>query len=179
MFAFTVLWAYMSFSQYLIIWSGNLPEEIIWYLHRIQGGWTALGVTLVVVHFALPFFLLLMRGIKRNPELVRKVAMLVIVARVVNLFWLVAPGIEHEGGPISLMGALSWQTIVVPLALFALWLGLYMQQLRQRPLLPVTAIPSSRKRSAPRSRMRRTRERRTRPCPTLIRHTTITRRPAA
>ena len=66
MFGFTVLWAYMSFSQYLIIWSGNLPEEIMWYLHRMQGGWTALAVTLVIFHFAAPFFLLLMRGIDRK-----------------------------------------------------------------------------------------------------------------
>lgn len=137
MFAATVLWAYMSFSQYLIIWSGNLPEEIMWYLHRMQGGWTTLAVILVVSHFAAPFFLLLMRGIKQNAGLVRKVAMWMIFARLIDLFWLVAPETEHEGGPISMMGALSWQTIVVPLALLALWVGLYMQQLRQRPLLPV------------------------------------------
>lgn len=137
MFGFTVLWAYMSFSQYLIIWSGNLPEEIMWYLHRMQGGWTALAVTLVLLHFAAPFFLLLMRGIKRNAGLVRKVAMLMILARTLDLFWLIAPETEHEGGPISLAGALSWQTVVVPAALFALWVGLYMMQLRQRPLLPV------------------------------------------
>ncbi|MGE3958997.1 MAG: hypothetical protein AB7H96_19950 [Vicinamibacterales bacterium] len=137
MFGFTVLWAYMSFSQYLIIWSGNLPEEITWYLDRMQGGWTALGVTLVVFHFATPFFLLLMRGIKRNAGLVRKVAMLIIVARVLDLFWLIAPEKHHEGGAISLMEAISWMDVVIPVALFALWIGLYMQQLRQRPLLPV------------------------------------------
>ena len=85
----------------------------------------------------LPFFLLLMRGIKRNPGLVRKVAMLVIVARVLDLFWLIAPEIEHEGGQISLAGALSWQFLVLPASLVALWVGLYMMQLRQRPLLPV------------------------------------------
>ena len=96
-----------------------------------------LAVLLVVVHFALPFFLLLMRGIKRNPGLVRKVAMLVIAARLLDLFWLVAPETEHEGGPISLAGALSWQTVLVPASLLALWVGLYMMQLRQRPLLPV------------------------------------------
>jgi len=137
MFGFTVLWAYMSFSQYLIIWSGNLPEEITWYLDRMQGGWTALGVTLVIFHFAAPFFLLLMRGIKQNRGLVRKVAMLVIAARVLDLFWLIAPEKTHEGGAISLMQAISWQDVVLPMALFSLWIGFYMQQLRQRPLLPV------------------------------------------
>ncbi|MBS1819263.1 MAG: hypothetical protein JSU08_15115 [Acidobacteria bacterium] len=131
MFAMVVLWAYMSFSQYLIIWSGNLPEEIMWYLHREQPGWIPLAIVLVVFHFAAPFFLLLMRGIKRNPSLVTKVAMLVIVARVIDLFWLIAPETHHEGF------VLSWMDLVLPAAMFALWVGLYFQQLRQRPLLPL------------------------------------------
>jgi hypothetical protein len=131
MFAFVVLWAYMSFSQYLIIWSGNLPEEIMWYLHRMHGGWTAMGVTLVVFHFVAPFFLLLMRGIKRNPALASRVAMLIIFARLLDLFWLIAPETHHDGVVVS------WMDIVLPVTLLALWLGLYLQQLRQRPLLPV------------------------------------------
>lgn len=131
MFAFTVLWAYMSFSQYLIIWSGNLPEEIMWYLHREAPGWVPLGIALVLFHFALPFFLLLMRGIKRNPGLVRKVAMMMIFARLLDLFWLIAPETHHDGLTIS------WMDLVVPATLFALWVGVYMQQLRKRPLLPV------------------------------------------
>ena len=72
----------------------------------------------------------------QHSGLVRKVAMLVIVARVLDLFWLIAPEIEHEGGQISLAGALSWQFLVLPASLVALWVGLYMMQLRQRPLLP-------------------------------------------
>lgn len=131
MFGFTVLWAYMSFSQYLIIWSGNLPEEIMWYLHREQPGWIPMGITLVVFHFAVPFFLLLMRGIKRNPSLVRKVAMLIIAARLLDLFWLIAPETHHEGLVIS------WMDLVLPAALVSLWLGFYLMQLRQRPLLAV------------------------------------------
>jgi hypothetical protein len=136
MFAFTVLWAYMSFSQYLIIWSANLPEEITWYLDRQQPGWVPLGVVLVIVHFAMPFFLLLMRGIKSSRPLVRKLAMLIIAARALDLFWLIAPE-KHEGVAISLAEAVSWMDLVVPATLLVLWLGLYMQQLRQRPLLPV------------------------------------------
>jgi hypothetical protein len=131
MFAFVVLWTYMSFSQYLIIWSGNLPEEIMWYLHREQPGWVPLAILLILIHFAVPFLLLLMRGIKRNPNLVRKVAMLIIAARLVDLFWLIAPETHHEGLSVN------WMDIVVPATLVALWAGLYLQQLRQRPLLPV------------------------------------------
>ncbi len=131
MFAFTVLWAYMSFSQYLIIWSGNLPEEIMWYLHREQPGWIPIGIALVVFHFALPFFLLLMTGIKRNPNLVRKVAMLIVFARLLDLFWLIAPETHHEGL------AISWMDLVIPATLLSLWIAIYVMQLRQRPLLPV------------------------------------------
>ncbi|HUR34944.1 MAG TPA: hypothetical protein VM032_14175 [Vicinamibacterales bacterium] len=131
MFAAVVLWAYMSFSQYLIIWSGNLPEEIVWYLHRMNHGWTALAIVLVVFHFGAPFFLLLMRGIKRNPALVSRVAMLIIVARVIDLFWLIAPETHHDGLHVS------WMDVVLPVTLLAIWGGLYVQQLRQRPLLPV------------------------------------------
>ena len=131
MFAFVVLWAYMSFSQYLIIWSGNLPEEIMWYLHRMQGGWVPMGIVLVVFHFALPFFLLLMRGIKRRTGLVSKVAIAIIFARLLDLFWLIAPETHHDGLVVS------WMDIVIPVTLFALFVGLYLQQLRQRPLLPV------------------------------------------
>jgi hypothetical protein len=131
MFAAVVLWAYMSFSQYLIIWSGNLPEEIMWYLHRMQNGWTALAVTLVVFHFGAPFFLLLMRGIKRRGSLVSKVAMLIIAARLIDLFWLIAPETHHDGLVVS------WMDLVLPATLLALWVGFFLQQLRQRPLLPV------------------------------------------
>jgi hypothetical protein len=131
MFAFVILWAYMSFSQYLIIWSGNLPEEIMWYLHRLQAGWRFVGIALVVVHFALPFFLLLMRGIKQNRGLISKVAMFIIFARLVDLFWLIAPETHTEGLVIS------WMDIVLPVTLLALWVGLYLQQLRQQPVLAV------------------------------------------
>jgi len=131
MFAFTVLWAYMSFSQYLIIWSGNLPEEIMWYLDRLKPGWVPLGIALVVFHFAAPFLLLLIRGIKRVPSRVQKVAALIIFARVIDLFWLIAPETHREGLVVN------WMDVVLPLALLALWSGLYIQQLRQRPVLPL------------------------------------------
>jgi hypothetical protein len=131
MFAALILWAYVSFSQYLIIWAGNLPEEILWYLHRLQTGWRFIGITLVVTHFALPFILLLMRGIKQNRDLISKVAMFIIFARLVDLFWLIGPETHTEGV------AISWMDVVLPVTLLALWVGFYMQQLRQRPVLPV------------------------------------------
>ena len=80
MLAFTVLWTYLSFSQFLIIWSGNLPEEIPWYIRRMSGGWGFIAVLLLVFHFFVPFLILLQRFVKRNPSLLQKVALMMIVS---------------------------------------------------------------------------------------------------
>src|SRR5260370_5493320 len=74
LFAFVMLWAYLSFSQFLIIWYGNLREEIPWYLHRESGGWASLAVVLIIFHFVIPFFLLLSRDVKRKKQVLVKVA---------------------------------------------------------------------------------------------------------
>ncbi len=131
MLAFVMVWAYFSFSQYLIIWSGNLPEEITWYMHRLFTGWRFIALALVVFHFAAPFLLLLQRSFKRNPNTIVRIAMAVIAVRLIDLFWLIAPEFHHEGLSIS------WMDLVLPLTLFSLWLGVYFQQLRGRALLPV------------------------------------------
>jgi hypothetical protein len=129
--AFVMLWAYFSFSQYLIIWSGNLPEEIAWYLHRLQTGWRVIGVTLVVLHFVAPFCLLLSRRVKREAELIVIVAAGILIARLVDLFWLVAPEFHRQGVSVS------WLDILLALSLGAVWLGCFVWQLRGRAILPV------------------------------------------
>jgi hypothetical protein len=131
MLAFVMLWAYFSFSQYLIIWSGNLPEEITWYMSRLQPGWRLVALLLVVFHFAAPFALLLSRAIKRAPETIAKVALAILVARLVDLFWLIAPEFHRTGISVS------WMDIVIPATLILLWLGCFMWQLRGRAILPV------------------------------------------
>jgi hypothetical protein len=131
MLAFVMLWAYFAFSQYLIIWSGNLPEEIAWYLHRLQTGWRAVGALLVVLHFVAPFGLLLSRAIKRQANLLVRVAYLILVLRVVDLYWLVAPEFHRDGV------AVSWLDLVLPFSLSAFWLGCFVWQLRGRAILPV------------------------------------------
>ncbi len=131
MLAFVMLWAYFSFSQYLIIWAGNLPLEISWYQHRLQTGWRAVGVTLILFHFAVPFVVLLSRTVKRAPDLLIKVAIGILVLRVVDLFWLIAPEF-HENGLV-----VHWLDVVLPLSLGALWLAAFVWQLRGRPILPV------------------------------------------
>jgi hypothetical protein len=131
MLAFVMLWAYFSFSQYLIIWSGNLPVEIAWYMHRLQTGWRAVGVTLIVGHFVAPFVVLLSRQVKRHPDTLVKVAIFVLLMRLIDLFWLIAPEFHQNGI------AVSWLDIVLPLALGTIWLACFVWQLRGRAILPI------------------------------------------
>ena len=129
--AFVMLWAYLSFSQFLIIWSGNLPEEIPWYIKRMEGVWGFIAISLIVLHFFLPFFLLLSRNIKRHPNLLSRVAGVVIVIRLVDLIWLVQPSFEHQGFPIS------WMDVVIPAGMAGLWMFVFARNLGSRSLLPV------------------------------------------
>jgi len=142
MLAFVMLWAYFSFSQFLIIWSANLPEEIPWYLKRMGGGWAYVGLGLIFLHFALPFVLLLSRDLKRNGRTLILVAVAVIVMRLVDLFWLIGP-IGHdpaEGGHYAGQPAvmhLHWLDGVAPIAIGGIWLALFLWQLQTRSLLPL------------------------------------------
>ena len=131
MLAFVMLWAYFSFSQYLIIWSGNLPVEIAWYFHRLQTGWRFVGVALILAHFVIPFIVLLSRQVKRQPALLLKVATGVLLARLIDLFWLIAPEFHDHGVVVS------WLDVVLPLSLGAIWVGCFIWQLRGRAILPV------------------------------------------
>ena len=131
MLAFTMLWAYFSFSQYLIIWAGNLPAEIDWYLHRSYTSWRVIAMALIVMHFSLPFVLLLSRRIKRHANLIVKVAAWVLIVRLVDLLWLVAPAFHRDGL------AVSWLDATMPVALGGIWLAAFIWQLRGRAILPV------------------------------------------
>lgn len=131
MLAFVMVWAYFSFSQFLIIWAGNLTEEIPWYMERVQGGWQWVGLSLILLHFALPFALLLSRSLKRNARTIIKVAALLIGMRFVDLFWLVAPDYRKA------QFGVHWLDLVVPLGLGGIWVAAFLWQLGKRPLLPV------------------------------------------
>jgi len=128
---FVMLWAYFAFSQLLIIWSGNLPEEIPWYLHRLHSGWRWVGVLLILFHFALPFVLLLSRDLKRNARALALLAVGVIFMRLVDLFWLTAP--EFWPGSFHL----HWMDIAAPVGIGGVWLAVFAWQLRGWPLLPI------------------------------------------
>jgi hypothetical protein len=130
MLAFVMLWAYFQFSQFLIIWSANIPEEIPFYLTRVEGGWKWVSTVLVLGHFVLPFLLLLNRDLKRTRALAA-LAVYVIVMRFVDLFWLIGP--EHGQSGLSV----HWLNLVTPFAIGGVFVGLFLWQLGTRPLLPL------------------------------------------
>jgi len=129
--AFVMIWAYLSFSQLLIIWAGNLPNEIPWYLRRLTTNWQWVGWLLVVFGFAFPFLLLLSRDIKRRGNTIIIIAIVLVVLRFIDLFWLTAPEFSKGGIHVSLMD------FAAPIGLGGVWLAFYVWQLRQRPLLPL------------------------------------------
>jgi hypothetical protein len=127
--AFVLLWAYVSFSQFLIVWSGNLPEEVPWYLTRTHAAWQGLALVLVVGHFAAPFVVLLVRSSKENARVLARLAAVLLALRFLDAYWLVAPAFGQ--------GAFAphWLDAVAPLTLGSLWLGLCVRNLHGRPLL--------------------------------------------
>lgn len=132
MLTFIMLWAYFSFSQLLITWAGNLPSEITWFTRRLYHGWEYVGLFLVLFHFAVPFALLLSRPLKRNPRRLVKVAIWLIIARYVDLFWCVEGNFRQSF-------FVTLPDILLPIALGGLWVWMYFRNLRQAPLLPLYA----------------------------------------
>lgn len=142
--AMVMLYAYFSFSQFLIIWAGNLPEETSFYLKRLRGGWQFFGLALILLHFALPFVLLLSRGLKRRGRTLVRVAVLMLVMRVVDLIFLFAPAPQHAAAVQGDHAAgIHWQDVLTMLlavaGLFGIWAWHFLGELRKRPLLPLQA----------------------------------------
>ena len=137
-FAFVMLWGYVSFSQYLIIWSGNLPEEIPWYIQRSAHGWQAVTVLLVVFHFALPFSLLLSRRLKRQPSVMAGIAALMLVMRWVDLVWYIVPSFgAHGEGPAAHGSGFHWMDLAAPVGIGGLWIWAFARQMVGKALVPL------------------------------------------
>jgi hypothetical protein len=127
--ALVMLWAYFAFSQYLIIWSGNLPEEIGWYLVRTHGVWGGIVIAIGILHFAAPFLFLLSRSVKRNPRKLVVIAIVILVMRTVDLLWMLVPAFpDHK---------LIWLDIISLLGFGGLWLAFFTWQLGKRSLIPI------------------------------------------
>lgn len=127
--AFVMLWTYMSFSQFLIIWSGNIPEEVTWYLHRMAGGWQWIAALLLLFHFFVPFGLLLLRSTKLNTGRLAALAGGLLVVHLLAVFWLVMPAFHHEGVHVH------WLDVATVVGLGGLWIAAFVWVLSRRPLL--------------------------------------------
>ena len=128
--ALVMLWAYFAFSQYLIIWSGNLPEEIGYYLKRTYGAWGAVIIAIGILHFAAPFLFLLSRSLKRNPRQLVVVATLILMMRAIDLLWMLVPAFGKEHRWI-------WLDLIALVGFGGLWLAFFASQLTKRSLVPI------------------------------------------
>jgi hypothetical protein len=129
--AFVMMWAYLSFSQFLLIWSENLPEEIPWYLKRTRGGWQWLAWLLVAFQFSLPFLLLLSREVKEDPRRLAAVALLILVMRYLDVFWWIEPAFSDG---VSFFVLVDLAALV---GLGGIWIWHFLHQLGKLPLLPL------------------------------------------
>jgi hypothetical protein len=137
-FAFVMLNMYFTFAEFLIIWSGNIPDELDWYLHRIHGDWWYICSLDVICHFVIPFCLLLSRDIKRSKRLMIWIASFMIFARLIDMFWLIEPNFNDAAGNLHIVGNVSILAYVtVPLAMVSLWMVYYLTELGKRPLINV------------------------------------------
>ncbi len=130
MLTFIMVWAYFNFSQWLIIWAGNLPTEITYYMRRLHGGWGYVGLFIVIFHFAVPFAILLSRPFKRDIRKLFWLAVWLLCMRFVDLFWIIEPNFSETF-------RVTLADIVVPLAIGCLWIALFFRNLASLPLLPV------------------------------------------
>lgn len=128
--ALVVLWAYMSFSQFIIIWSGNLPEEITYYLDRQEGNWMWVGAGLIFLHFLLPFFLLLSTRLKTTPNMLGNVAVFVCLMRVGDVIWAVVPSLHRSGA------SFVWTDAVAIIGIGGIWLFSFLWMFRSGNVLP-------------------------------------------
>ena len=132
MLTFVMVWAYFNFSQWLIIWAGNLPEEIPWYVRRMTGGWGGVGLFLVIFHFSVPFALLLSRSLKKNVSQLVWLASWLMIMRIVDIWWHIEP-ISHPSIH------LTWLHVTIIAGMGGLWMAYFFRNLRARPLLAVYA----------------------------------------
>jgi hypothetical protein len=131
MLTFVMIWGWWVYSQWIIFWSGNLPDQISWYIARTRGGWEHYWFALVMGYFCIPFALLLSRSFKRNSRTLMKLAVWMLVARYMDDFFFIAPAFPEHAGHFHY----SWLDFVVPVSLAGFWLALFFQHLKARPLL--------------------------------------------
>lgn len=130
LFTFVLFWTYVSFGQLLIIYSGDLPHELEWYLHRIAGSWKAVVAAIALFHFFVPFFLLLFRAVKRSVAPHAILAAMLFILHIVDTYWLVMPSLHQNGVRVS------WLDFTTVIGVGGLWLSYFLWRLKAAPLLP-------------------------------------------
>ena len=131
MLAFVMFWAYTGFSQFLLIWYGNIREEVPYYLKREHGMWGFIALMLVLFHFFLPFFMLLMRSIKDRPQTIAIVAVIILAMRYIHTYWLIGPA--YYGDRFYF----SWMSIAALLAISGIWFWAFVNQLKGQTIIPI------------------------------------------
>ncbi|MGH9946506.1 MAG: hypothetical protein ACRD6X_04840 [Pyrinomonadaceae bacterium] len=137
MLALVMVWAYFNFSQLLIIWSGNIPEETGWYITRMENGWIWIGYGLILLHFAFPFLILLQQDFKRKPKMLASIALFILLMRLVDMFFLIGPSPRintHGAGQGAFI--ISWMDLAGVIAVGGIWLWYFFGQLKARALVP-------------------------------------------
>jgi hypothetical protein len=130
-----MVWAYLSFSQYLIMWSAHIPEEMVWYQDRSKGGWQYVAGALIAGHFVLPFLLLLSRKLKKNVKLLSGIAVFLLVMRTIDVWWLIVP--TFHPGHLKL----HWVNALLPLGVGALWFSFFLRNLIAMGVTPSKLVP--------------------------------------
>lgn len=131
MFAFTIFWTYLTASQLIIVWPANLPQELVWYLNRVHGFWKYFALVTALSMFAIPFLALLSQARKRNPRRLMKVCIWLLVARIIDIYWIVEPTYRRHGF------WMYWTDFAAFFALGGIWVYVFLGELRRRPLLPL------------------------------------------
>jgi len=131
MLAFVMFWAYTGFSQFLLIWYGNIKEEVPYYLKREHGTWGFIAIALILFHFFLPFGMLLMRSIKDRPKTIAIVAAIVLAMRYIHNYWLIGPAYYGEHFYFS------WMSVAALLAIAGIWFWVFVNQLKGQTIIPI------------------------------------------
>jgi hypothetical protein len=131
MFAFNVFWAYIGFSQYLLIWYADIPEETVWMLTRWEGSWKIVSIALIFIHFVIPFLILVSRDAKTNLSLLRKMSIWMLCAHALDLYWLIMPTYSKEGAPFG------WQELSFPLIVTGFVMIVFKLGASKKNLIPV------------------------------------------